>query len=129
MKDEVSFGQALERINAPVEVEVSEEHPLLMPSQTEDRSKYLKLESPQTDPQHEQPVVRVKDNPLARDVLSSRQVNILDERISLSAANMADMSLVNTGSIRSSQTLRWPRSAWARSRCSRRARSASKTSM
>lgn len=91
-------SQLIDRLNAPIEVRVESDHPLMMEDPLKDKGRYLPLQTDRFESAGEGSL-RIKDNPLAREVLSSGKLNVLDERIEITGVGNVEAGLVGQGRI------------------------------
>lgn len=101
MKDfidgQTNISKILEKLNTPLDIRVEADHPLLMPDPLDNKDNYLPLQTDRLETGNRVESLRVKDNALVREVLSSGTLNILDERIKFSAIGGVESGLVGQG--------------------------------
>lgn len=96
LNNEATFTETLRTFEAPIDVYVSPSHPSMMENPLLDTSKYLPLESDRFAGGSSVETLRVKDNQLAREVLTDKKIDILDDRVKVATLNSADLNLIGS---------------------------------
>jgi hypothetical protein len=94
---DMTFSQAVKDMEKPIDIYVEPSHPELMENPLNDRKIYLELQTDKFSGNSSLETLRVKDNELARQILTEKKVNILDDRVKVSPLNSGDLNLLSSG--------------------------------
>lgn len=97
-----SVSEAVEELSKPIDIYVEPSHPMMMENPLSNTDNYSQLVTDPFSGDQKTEMLRVKDNPLAKDVISSGTIDILDKRVNVTALNQGDLNIIGSGSVVSS---------------------------
>lgn len=87
----------VEELSKPMDIYVEPTHPMMMENPLTDKETYAPLVTDQFSGNAKTEMLRVKDNELAKEVLTSGTIDILDKRVSVNNLNQGDLNLLGAG--------------------------------
>lgn len=86
----------LDKLEQPLEIYVEPSHPDLISNPLKNTEDYMPLKTDYLADESSHEMLRVKDNVLAREVLTERKLNVLDDRVKVATLNQGDLKVVGT---------------------------------
>lgn len=93
---DMTFSQAIKEMEKPIDIYVEPSHPELMDNPLKDTKNYLEIQTDKFSGNLYLETLRVKDNELARQILTEKKVNILDDRVKVTPLNSGDLNLLSS---------------------------------
>ena len=89
--------ETVEDLTKPIDIYVEPSHPMMMENPLYNKENYSPLVTDQFSGDDKTEMLRVKDNDLAKAVITSGTIDVMDKRVNVTTLNQGDLNIIGSG--------------------------------